>query len=50
MAMGKKFGDTAKEYYSKNKERIGLPEWADVFINEIFDCVYDSKGGENDAR
>jgi len=40
MAMGRKFGDTAKEYYEKNSERIILPEWTVKFINEIFDCVY----------
>jgi hypothetical protein len=40
MAMGKKFGDTARDYYEKNKGKIKLPEWADKFVNEIFDCVY----------
>lgn len=39
MAMGMKFGDT-REYYDKNKDKIDLPEWADKFVNEIFDRVY----------
>ena len=41
MAMGLKFGDTAREYYDENKDKIKLPEWADRFVNEIFDAVYD---------
>lgn len=40
MAMGYKFGDTAKSYYEENKETIELPEWAVKFIYEIFDRVY----------
>jgi len=40
MAMGYQFGDTAREYYEKNKDRIELPEWAVRFIHEIFERVY----------
>ena len=40
MAMGYKFGDTAQEYYEKNKEKIELPDWAIEFIYEIFRRVY----------
>jgi len=36
MAMGYKFGDTAKEYYETNKDRIKLPPIAIFFIYEIF--------------
>lgn len=36
MAMGYKFGDTAQEYYEKNKEKIKLPDVAVSFIYEIF--------------
>lgn len=36
MAMGKKVGDTAPEYYERNKDKINLPEWAVKFIMEIF--------------
>jgi len=44
IAMGIKFGDTAKDYYEKNKEEIKLPDWAITLIYEIFDRVYDSSG------
>lgn len=37
MAMGYKFGDTSKEYYEKNKDKIYLPDWSINFIYEIFD-------------
>lgn len=36
MAMSYKFGDTAQEYYSKNKDKIILPDYAIAFIQEIF--------------
>ena len=39
MAMGMKFGDTAEEYYEKNKDKIALPRWAVKFIHEIFDSL-----------
>jgi len=39
MAMAYKFGDTAKEYYEKNKGRIKLPEYAINFIYEIFQRI-----------
>ena len=39
MAMGMKFNDTAEEYYTKNKDKITLPDWAVTFINEIFDRI-----------
>lgn len=40
MAMSYKFGGTAKAYYEKNKDKIDLPEWADILVNKIFDRVY----------
>jgi hypothetical protein len=36
MAMGYKFGDTAQEYYERNKDKINLPRYAVDFIYEIF--------------
>lgn len=39
MAMGKKFGDSAQEYYEKNKEKITLPDWAIKFCYEIFERI-----------
>lgn len=45
MAMGYEFGDTAKEYYENNKEKIYMPEWAVKHMYEIFNIIYpvDSK-------
>ena len=40
MAMGTEFGDTAKEYYEKNRDEIKLPKYAIDFIYEIFKRVY----------
>lgn len=40
MAMGYEFGDTAKEYYENNKEKINLPDWAIELMYKIFDKVY----------
>lgn len=40
VAMGFEFGDTAKNYYEKNKEKIALPEWAISIMYKIFDCIY----------
>lgn len=40
MAMGMKFGDTAKAYYENNKNNISIPAWAEKFMYEIFDCIY----------
>ena len=37
MAMGLEFGDTAEEYYEREKEKIDLPDWAVTFIGEIFE-------------
>lgn len=37
MAMGLKFGDTAEDFYTKNRAKIVLPEWAVKFIGEIFE-------------
>lgn len=42
IAMGYKFGDTARDFYEKNKEKINIPDYAVRFINEIFDRVYGS--------
>ena len=40
VAMGFKFGDTAKEFYEKNKENIKLPKWAIEEMYKIFDKIY----------
>lgn len=40
MAMGYEFGDTAKDYYEKNKESIKLPDWAIELMYKIFYRVY----------
>lgn len=40
VAMSFKFGGTAKEYYEKNKENIILPDYAEIFLYEIFDNLY----------
>lgn len=39
MAMGYKFGDTAQQYYEKNKDRINIPEAAIPFMYEIFNRI-----------
>ena len=39
MAMGYKFGDTARQYYESHKDKINLPEIAIPFIYEIFDRI-----------
>lgn len=39
MAMGYKFGDTAHEYYEKNKEKIKLPIEAEILIYKIFSRI-----------
>lgn len=40
IAMGFEFGDTARDYYEKNKKDIELPEYAIKVMYEIFDCIY----------
>lgn len=40
MAMGYKFGDTAKSYYEANKDGIRLPEPAVAILNQIFERLY----------
>lgn len=40
VAMGFEFGDTAKSYYEKNKEKINLPDWAIKDMYSIFECIY----------
>ena len=48
MAMGYEFGDTAQEYYEKNKDKIFLPDWAIKEMYEIFDIIYPKVSeGEN---
>ena len=39
MAMGYKFGDTAKAYYEKNKEQIKIPAEMIPFMYEIFERI-----------
>lgn len=41
VAMGFEFGDTAKDYYEKNKDEITMPEWAVELMYKIFDCIYE---------
>ena len=36
VAMSYKFGDTAQEYYERNKDKIKLPDYAVSLIYEIF--------------
>ena len=43
MAMGFKFGDTAQEYYEKNKDDIIIPGYAVDFMYEIFLRIGTSK-------
>ena len=41
IAMSMKFGDTAIEYYNKNKHQMNtLPDWTDEFIMDILNKVY----------
>ena len=40
IAMGYEFGDTARDYYEKNKKSIKLPKEAISFMYRIFDRVY----------
>ena len=40
VAMSFEFGDTAKQYYEKNREKIELPDWAVQVMYDIFDCLY----------
>lgn len=42
VAMGFEKGDTAREYYEKNKGSIHLPEWAVKLMYQIFECIYDN--------
>ena len=37
MAMGMVKGDTAEQYYARNKHKIDLPEWAVRFLGDIFE-------------
>jgi len=36
MAMGMKLGDTAEQYYAANKDKIDIPEWSMMFLQDIF--------------
>ncbi len=36
LAMSLKFGDSPREYYEKNKDKINLPQYAKDFVYEIF--------------
>lgn len=50
IAMGLRFGDTAQQYYEKNKESIKLPDWAVVFIYEIFKRIYNLNPPEGEKE
>ncbi len=39
LAMSMKFGDTARVYYDKNKDRIIIPDYADRYIYKIFAMI-----------
>ena len=40
IAMGFQHGDTALEYYEKNKHKINLPAWTEKFFYDICKRVY----------
>jgi len=40
IAMSLKFKKNARHYYNDNIDETKLPDWAILFINEIFDAVY----------
>ena len=42
-AMGYKFGDTAQEYYERNKNKIKLMDWQKDIMYEIFDRIREHK-------
>ena len=44
MAMGMKFGDTAEEYYEREKAKINLPEWAVDSLHGIFAALREANG------
>lgn len=48
MAMGIKFGDTAEEYYEREKDNIKLPEWAVEQLRRVFKALeaYSNNGEE----
>lgn len=41
VAMSFEFGDTAKDYYEKNKDNIDIPKESEGIIYEVFKCLYD---------
>ena len=43
LAMSYRFGDTPREYYEKNKDKIELPEWAVKYIYQLFDSLEENK-------
>lgn len=43
IAMSFKFGDTAKNFYEKNKDEIQFPAWAEKLAYEIFERIYNEK-------
>ena len=45
MAMGMKFGDTAEEYYEREKNKINLPEWAVELLQRIFAALREANAG-----
>lgn len=47
IAMGYEFGDTAKEYYENNIEKINLPEWAIKEMYLIFDIIYPNESASS---
>lgn len=49
-AMGYKFGDTAQEYYEKNKDKIDIPDFAVKFLHKIFDALKKWGGCEKERR
>lgn len=40
VAMGMEFGDTAAEYYERNKASIIIPKWAEDFMYTLFVVIY----------
>ena len=42
-AMSYKFGDTAEEYYTANKDKIVLSAYLTEFMHTIFKCLKDNQ-------
>ena len=43
MAMGRKFGDTARQYYERNKDKMDISDEHVKLMYQIFDCLDSDK-------